>query len=259
MKYVSILYYNISGYFFLWHTFVKVVLATLFLKGLMYLYALECVNDKYYVGKTHNPKMRLEDHYNHRGSKWTQLHHPISVCEILEESTGFDEDTLTLNYMKKYGIENVRGGSFCQIRLSITTIRVINQMIRSSTNACFRCGKQGHFANACHQATKTKSLKLPADVNRFNLDKQIDKPTVHTFKEIDDKWEIIELNDESFNEVSEEISREASEETFEEVSQNNASSASNAELSKKIKSTLFDLFADIIITTVSNLADTTFR
>ena len=51
--------------------------------------------------------------------------------------------------MRKYGIENVRGGTFCRIILSKEEKYVLEMMIRSNKNECYRCGKIGHFIRDC--------------------------------------------------------------------------------------------------------------
>ena len=37
---------------------------------MVYIYALELENVKYYIGKTDNPEYRIENHFNSTGSAW---------------------------------------------------------------------------------------------------------------------------------------------------------------------------------------------
>jgi len=82
------------------------------------LYVLKLDNDKYYIGITLNLNQRLSQHFSGDGSKWTKVHKPINVIEIqinnVDESL---ENKVTLEYMKKYGWENVRGGSYTRLDL----------------------------------------------------------------------------------------------------------------------------------------------
>jgi len=113
------------------------------------IYVLKLRNNKYYIGKTNNPDFRIDLHFQANGSVWTKLHQPIEVIEVIKNCDDYDEDKYTLKYMAEYGIENVRGGSFVQINLSVGEIKVINQMINGSKDYCFKCGQAGHFANKC--------------------------------------------------------------------------------------------------------------
>ena len=118
---------------------------------MVYIYALKLENYKYYIGKTNNPNFRLNDHFNAKGSVWTRIHKPIKVRQLIPNCDDYDEDKLTRMYMDKYGIENVRGGSFVQPKLDDETIKFLTKMQHSSQNKCFKCGKDGHFANDCPQ------------------------------------------------------------------------------------------------------------
>ncbi len=89
---------------------------------MVYIYVLKCQQNKYYVGKTNNPNVRLESHGTTEGSAWTKKYKPIKVMELIKNCDDYDEDKYTKMYMDKYGIENVRGGSFVSIKLDDSTI-----------------------------------------------------------------------------------------------------------------------------------------
>jgi hypothetical protein len=122
----------------------------------MFIYVLQLEQNKYYIGKTTNIEFRLEDHFTSNGAAWTRKYKPIRVESIIADCDDFDEDKYTLKYMEKYGINNVRGGSFCEIKLSDSNIITLNQIMNSVTDKCYICGDNGHFANECKKDKKNK-------------------------------------------------------------------------------------------------------
>jgi predicted GIY-YIG superfamily endonuclease len=106
----------------------------------MNIYVLKLQRGKYYIGSTISKYLwRIDTHYNKHGSKWTQIYKPKKVVEVHYNCDEYEEDRITLKYMSKYGIENVRGGTFCKVVLPKNHIRTLKSMIRSC-----------HFVNECY-------------------------------------------------------------------------------------------------------------
>ena len=116
---------------------------------MVFIYILNLAQNKFYVGKTDKPKFRLDSHFKNGGCEWTKKYKPIQILGLFPDCDDFDEDKYTLKYMSKYGVDNVRGGSFCQTILSIENINTIERMISSSNDCCHFCGEKGHFIGRC--------------------------------------------------------------------------------------------------------------
>ena len=124
------------------------------------VYVLSLENNKFYVGKTNDVERRFSDHLLGVpwSAHWTRKHKPIRVVETYEGSDGLDEDKITLMYMIKYGIDQVRGGPYVSGTLSEATVNHINHRIRMACDLCGACGSPGHFMKSCTK-TKTRSHK----------------------------------------------------------------------------------------------------
>lgn len=127
---------------------------------MVFIYTLELTNNKYYVGKTMNPGFRLDSHFNANGSVWTTKYKPVKVLELIENCDDYDEDKYTLKYMEKYGIDNVRGGTFCETELTDENKNTIGKMINGSTDKCYICGEKGHYAARCGNKPKYENIDM---------------------------------------------------------------------------------------------------
>jgi len=142
---------------------------------MVYIYVLLLQDNKYYVGKTNNPDFRYQSHYNLNGSEWTKKYNPINLFEIIPNQDNFDEDKITLQYMNKYGIDNVRGGRYCRITLDDNEIKNIKSSIISATDKCFKCGVSGHFAKQCVNNSKLNIINDTLEIKYLDHDININK------------------------------------------------------------------------------------
>lgn len=81
-----------------------------------FTYVLQLARGKYYVGSTNNLQRRLSEHFSGYGAKWTQKYQPQKL--VYTKKGKGHENALTKDTMRKYGIDNVRGGSWSQRILS---------------------------------------------------------------------------------------------------------------------------------------------
>lgn len=108
----------------------------------------------------------------------------LKIVETISDCDGYDEDKYVLKYMERYGMENVRGGSFSQIKLTDEQKRCIKRMIKGAEDRCFRCRKMGHFIKdrdgivplkICNEYDGTKCKHHPED-NRPTKRNKYDVP-----------------------------------------------------------------------------------
>ncbi len=160
---------------------------------MVFIYILKLIQGKYYVGKTTNPSFRLDNHFNSNGSAWTMKYKPIKLLELIPNCDYYDEDKYTRKYMDKYGIDNVRGGSFVSIELDKNTIQHLTQMSNGTNDKCFICSKAGHFAKDCKEKDTYYVWCCVKCNKEFDNEKKCE---AHTKQCDEEEWEDYDESDE---------------------------------------------------------------
>ena len=113
------------------------------------MYVLELENKKFYIGLSNNVEKRFQEHLEKKDCLFTKLYSPIKIIEKIETKDPFDEDKYVKIYMQKFGIENVRGGSYSNVELMNYQKKMLTLEINNATFKCFRCGQRGHKLKNC--------------------------------------------------------------------------------------------------------------
>jgi predicted GIY-YIG superfamily endonuclease len=124
------------------------------------IYVLRLQYGMYYVGKSDNVMNRYKQHLKGYGSAWTRKYKPISLEKTIENVSSFEEDKITKEYMSKYGIDKVRGGSYVEIELSEFHMAALKMEIWAANDLCTQCGRSGHFVKDCYATTDASGNKI---------------------------------------------------------------------------------------------------
>ena len=123
------------------------------------IYKMNLKGGKKYVGKTTDVDRRMNQHFSGNGAKVTKKFKPINA-KVIDEVPGFFSDDVeqeyTEEYIDKYGYENVRGGSY-------TNSKTLKKSSPKKTVTCYKCGRQGHYANQCYAKTTVDGYSLDSD------------------------------------------------------------------------------------------------
>jgi len=166
----------------------------------MNLYILRLKEGKYYIGTTSKDiGDRLQEHMSGRGSSWTRKYKVLKLEKTIENCDKYDEDKWTKIYMDRHGIENVRGGSYCQLKLDHNSIETLSREISHANNKCLYCNKLGHFVSTCPNKMNTTSKMYSKNLNYLNMSCDYES-------ESDDEYtiETIEELEEAFNDANKE-------------------------------------------------------
>ena len=124
------------------------------------IYVLRLQGGRYYIGKSDNVLNRYHQHLNGAGSAWTKKYTPVLLVKTIENVSPFEEDKVTKEYMCKYGIDKVRGGSYVEVELDDLQIESLTREIWSAKDLCTNCGREGHFVKNCFASTDVSGNKI---------------------------------------------------------------------------------------------------
>ncbi len=114
------------------------------------IFVLRLQDDKYFVGKTKETHQKLKQTVLQTPAAWIEKYPAVEIhSSILGDA--YDEDKYVLKCMREYGIENVRGGSYSNVDLSMDQIISIRRALCTATNSCIACGTVGHNIFECKE------------------------------------------------------------------------------------------------------------
>jgi len=124
------------------------------------IYVIRLEGGRYYVGKSEDVSKRYQQHLCGSGSAWTKKYKPVSLVKTIENVSIFEEDKITKEYMSKYGIDKVRGGSYVEVDLSDFQTESIKTEIWGAKDLCKQCGRSGHFVKDCYAKADVSGNKI---------------------------------------------------------------------------------------------------
>jgi hypothetical protein len=99
------------------------------------VYVLHLQQGKYYVGRTNDLATRFMKHKYGDGAQWTKMYAPLAIVDVIPDAP-FVELMYTLMYMQRFGIENVRGGPWCNTSaFSNSQLKCIEDILESEVFA----------------------------------------------------------------------------------------------------------------------------
>lgn len=127
------------------------------------VYVLKLQGGNYYVGKTSDVQNRFKQHVSGNGSAWTRKYKPISILKTVLGVSAFEEDKVTKEFMARYGIDKVRGGTYIQINLDDSQRDALQKELWGAKNLCMQCGRSGHFISECYAKTDVSGNTIEED------------------------------------------------------------------------------------------------
>ena len=134
-----------------------------------YCYSLNLKGGKKYVGMTTNLERRLDQHFSGSGSAVTQQCTPVSVHHVQRcksVSNAKKAETIVYENMRDYhGCQRVRGAGHTRRfpdpePRTTTSKRRRESSEQGEPDACYRCGRSGHFVADCYARTPAMGYAL---------------------------------------------------------------------------------------------------
>lgn len=117
------------------------------------IYIIDCNEGYFYIASAVGLSKNLIDHFSKINCDWVKIHKPKEVIDIIKNEKY--TDFYVLEYMHKYGIKYVRGGSYSNIILSLDELNLLEDLLPSKIN-CKYCNGSGHNMSNCAELKKLK-------------------------------------------------------------------------------------------------------
>lgn len=124
-----------------------------------YIFILLLEKKKFYIGSCRNPHNDIKPYFNNFGPDWVKKYRPIKIVEIIHPCDIFDVDKHTKRYMAKYGVNNVRGGTYSNLKLTKQDHNHIDKEIFNALGMCMYCGSEYHFSYNCQYNTFSSQVQ----------------------------------------------------------------------------------------------------
>jgi len=242
------------------------------------IYVLELQGKKYYVGKTNHTFQRFNQHKTGSGAKWTQKHKVKDLFAFHKDMEDSDENKITIQMMKKYGVRNVRGGSWTKVNMTEAEIKRLENKINargrrrrttktpqkkaraSKKKSCTRCGRTSHTVEKCYARfhANGKSLTRKREIsdaeyraffNHYRQQRTIVAAEDPQLNETDVEKEVQQLEQMKESKPEEVI------QVMESYSEEDESNFSFLELLSGSSYSLIDVIDETIATSIQNVAD----
>lgn len=123
------------------------------IKSLYTVFVLKLEDDKYFIGSYYEGSNYTDDEILQVYNEWTNRYKPKSILEKHYKKPLFYDNELTVKYMCKYGMENVRGGLYTHQFLDKETIDYLIRKINEENNRNNKSIKN-YFSNLLFKRNK---------------------------------------------------------------------------------------------------------
>ena len=140
------------------------------------IYILQLEDGKYYVGKTDHTIQRFNQHNDGKGAKWTKKYPMIDLYDFHRNMADSDENRITMQMIRQFGAENVRGGSWTKVHMTQAELRSLDARAKKGRYSrampkrrfCNRCGRSSHTDRSCYARyhANGKSLERKKSVSK---------------------------------------------------------------------------------------------
>lgn len=113
------------------------------------VYCFLLKDDRYYIAHMCSTDVISEFVSRNAHTDWFKKYPFVKVLGRKTNCTQFDADMYLVAAMRKFGLENVRGGNFSSMRLSRDDRTSLKVFIETACDYCYICHEHGHFAKQC--------------------------------------------------------------------------------------------------------------